>query len=279
MPGIENRGRPDGAAAHAEPKELLELALAAALEAGRLAADGQAGIRVLDTKSSPTDVVTAMDRAAEEQIRRRLLGARPGDAWLGEEGGEEAGTSGVRWIVDPIDGTVNYLYGRREWAVSIAAEVDGEIVAGVVAAPALGETFTATRGGGASVNGEPLRAPGAVALDMALVGTGFGYEARRRAHQAAVLATVLPRVRDIRRVGAAALDLCDLARGRINGYYERGTNAWDWGAAALVAAEAGVRVGGLRGAGPGSDLVIAAVPGLFEELHDLLEPLGADTDG
>ncbi len=263
----------------ADPAHLCDLAVDVAREAGELAARGQAGIGVLDTKSSPTDVVTEMDRSVEELIRKRLLNARPGDAVLGEEGGAATGSTGVRWIVDPIDGTVNYLYGRDEWAVSIAAESDGEIVAGVVAVPARGETYTATLGGGAYCAGERLRANDAVPLEMALVCTGFGYSTERRAYQAEVLCTVLPRVRDIRRGGSAAVDLCSLAHGRADAFYERGLNAWDWSAAELILREAGVSVGGLNGAPPTPDLVIAAVPEIFAPLHDLLEPLGADTDG
>ncbi|MFC4564790.1 inositol monophosphatase family protein [Nocardiopsis mangrovi] len=263
----------------ADPAALLALAAATAQEAGAVAADGQAGIGVLDTKSSPTDVVTAMDRAVEELIRKRLLAARPDDAVLGEEGGAAAGQSAVRWIVDPIDGTVNYLYGREDWAVSIAAEAAGEVVAGVVAVPARGDVYTAVRGGGAFCNGRPITVAPAVPIDFALVATGFGYSSARRAHQAEVLRQVLPRVRDIRRGGAAAVDLCGVARGRSNAYYERGLSPWDWAAASLIAQEAGARVGGLNGAPAGPDLFIAAPAGLFEELHDLLEPLGADTDG
>lgn len=262
-----------------EPEELRALAVDAATEAGELAARGQAGITVLDTKSTPTDVVTEMDRAAERLIRERLLAARPGDAVLGEEGGAASGSSGVRWIVDPIDGTVNYLYGRPDWAVCVAAEVGGEVVAAAVVAPGRGEVFEAVRGGGAHCGGERLRAPAAVPLEEALVATGFGYSARRRAHQAEVLRTVLPRVRDIRRAGSAALDLCGLAQGRHNAYYERGLNRWDWAAAGLIAQEAGVRVEGLHGQPCSPELVVAAPAGLFERLHDLLAPLGADTDG
>lgn len=257
---------------------LLSLAVEVAREGGRVAAEGQAGIGVLDTKSSPTDVVTEMDRSVEELVRKRLHTARPGDAVLGEEGGDEAGEGAVRWIVDPIDGTVNYLYGRGEWAVSIAAEVEGEVVAGAVAVPARGDLYTAVLGGGAFCNDRAIQAAPAVPLELALVGTGFGYEAGRRAQQAEVLRSVLPRVRDIRRGGSAAVDLCELAHGRSNAYYERGLNQWDWGAAALIAQEAGARVGGLHGAPPTPDLVIAAAPELFVELHDLLAPLGADTD-
>jgi len=265
-----------------ERRALAELAAGVAREAGELAADGQEGIGVLATKSTPTDVVTAMDRSSEELIRKRLLSARPGDAVLGEEGGEEAGAGGagrVRWIVDPIDGTVNYLYGREEWAVSIAAEVEERVVAGAVAVPRRGQVYTAVLGGGSFLDGRPLQAPEAPSLDFALIATGFGYDPRRRAWQAEVLRTVLPRVRDIRRNGSAAVDLCSLARGQADGYYERGLNQWDWAAGALVAQEAGVLVGGLRGAPANPDLTIAAGPGLFEELHGLLEPLAADTDG
>lgn len=184
----------------------------------------------------------------------------------------------MRWIVDPIDGTVNYLYGREDWAVSVAAEVGGEVVAGAVVAPVRGDEYTAALGGGAFCNGAPLRVRPAVPLEMALVATGFGYSAARRARQAEVVRTLLPRVRDIRRVGSAALDLCGLARGRFDAYYERGLNAWDWAAAALIAQEAGARVGGLHGAPINPELAIAAPPGLFEELHDLLAPLNADAD-
>ncbi|WP_017623561.1 inositol monophosphatase family protein [Nocardiopsis chromatogenes] len=270
----------EGAAPAADPHALAELAERTAAEAGRAAAEGQEGIGVLDTKSTPTDVVTEMDRRVEELIRKRLLQARPGDAVLGEEGGEEAGADGgVRWIVDPIDGTVNYLYGREEWAVSIAAESGGRIVAGAVVAPRLGDTYTAVLGAGAFCNGAPLRAGPAPEPAFALVATGFGYDPQRRAHQAEVLRSVLPRVRDIRRGGSAAIDICSLARGRADAYYERGLNPWDWAAACLVAREAGLRVEGLHGAPPSGELTIAAGPGLFESLHAMLEPLGADTDG
>lgn len=264
---------------HADPDRLRDLAVRVAAEAGELAAEGQAGITVLDTKSSPTDVVTKMDRAAEDLIRSRLLSERPDDAVLGEEGGGESGTSGVRWIVDPIDGTVNYLYGQPDWAVSIAAEVDGVVVAAAVNVPVRGEAFEAVLGGGARLNGRPLQAPPAVPLERALVATGFGYLPERRVQQARVLLEVIPRIRDIRRGGSAAVDLTGLAAGRCNAYYERGLHVWDWAAPSLVAGEAGLRVTGLHGRPPGSDLVIAARPELHEALNGLLAPLGADTDG
>ncbi|MFE3461778.1 inositol monophosphatase family protein [Nocardiopsis aegyptia] len=262
-----------------DPETLRDLAVTVAAEAGALAAEGQAGITVLDTKSSPTDVVTKMDRATEELIRARLLAQRPHDAVLGEEGGDDAGTSRVRWVVDPIDGTVNYLYGSPDWGVAIAAEVDGVVVAAAVNIPSRGEMFEAVLGGGARRDGEPLRAPDAVPLDRALVATGFGYFPERRVQQARVLLEVIPHIRDIRRGGSAAVDLTGLATGRYNAFYERGLHAWDWSAPGLVATEAGLRLGGPHGGPPSEDLVIAARPGLYEELAELLAPLGADTDG
>ncbi|WP_017572628.1 inositol monophosphatase family protein [Nocardiopsis halotolerans] len=266
---------------HAAPdrENLRDLAVSVAAEAGELAARGQAGITVLDTKSSPTDVVTEMDRATEDLVRSRLLAARPDDAILGEEGGDEGGTSGVRWVVDPIDGTVNYLYGQPDWAVSIAAEIDGVVVAAAVNVPGRGEAYEAVLGGGARLNGRVLEAPPAVPLEQALVATGFGYFPERRVHQARVLSEVIAHIRDIRRGGSAAVDLTGLAVGRANAYYERGLHAWDWSAPGLVASEAGLRVGGPGGGPPSEDLVIAARPELHDALEALLRPLGADTDG
>lgn len=262
-----------------DPDDLRALAVRVATEAGELAAQGQEGITVLDTKSSPTDVVTKMDRATEELIRSRLLAERPGDAFIGEEeGGDEAGAAPVRWIVDPIDGTVNYLYGSPDWGVAIAAEIDGQVVAAAVAQPGRGRLYEAVRGQGAFLDGERLTAPRAVPLDRALVATGFGYVPERRRRQAQVLLGVVPAVRDIRRTGSAAVDLCGLASGQCNAYYERGLNPWDWAAPGLVAAEAGLRVAGARGGPPSEDLVVAARPELFEELEPLLLELGADRD-
>ncbi|MFB4314838.1 inositol monophosphatase family protein [Actinomadura sp. 21ATH] len=266
------------------PEELLELAVATAREAGRMLVDKRPaeGPDVVETKSSPTDVVTQMDRAAERLIIERIGAARPGDAFLGEEGGTRAGGSGVRWVIDPIDGTVNYLYDLPDWAVSIAAEVDGEAVAGVVEMPRRGETYTAVRGGGAllhtAAGTRELRCNSGVPLDRALVATGFGYAAERRAHQAGVLTGVLPNVRDIRRGGSCCVDLCSLAAGRVDAYYERGVQAWDIAAGALIVEEAGGRVEGLAGAPAGPELTLAGGPGVFEALHDLLVPLDPARD-
>src|SRR4051812_8704028 len=197
-------------------------------------------------------MVTAVDRACEELVTSRLLGARPDDGLLGEEGGERTGTSGVRWVVDPIDGTTNFVYGLPAYAVSIAAEVDAQPVAGVVLNVATGELFSATAAGGAHLTlpgAEPVRLTGSrpASLGQALVATGFGYWAEQRRAQAAVVAELLPQVRDIRRLGSAALDLCTVAAGRVDAYYEMHLNRWDFAAGALVAAEAGVVVTGLAG--------------------------------
>jgi myo-inositol-1(or 4)-monophosphatase len=270
-----------------DPGRLLDLACSAAGEAARMLASrrpaGPLGRpEVADTKSSPTDVVTEMDRAAEALIGRLLLAERPGDAILGEEGGE-SGHGRVRWIIDPLDGTVNYLYGLPDWAVSIAAEVDGAVVAGVVCVPARDEMFTAVRGEGAWLRSgaqPPIaaRCNAPVALHQALVATGFGYAAARRVVQGEVVAAVLPQVRDIRRGGSCAVDLCSLAMGRVDAFYERGVNYWDFAAGGLVATEAGAQLGGLHGKPAGPEMTIAAEPGLFGALHELLAGLDPERD-
>ncbi len=253
--------------------DLLALAVRAAQAAGDLARDGRESALDVQTKSSPVDVVTVMDGAAETLITTTLLVGRPDDAILGEEGADVTGTSGVRWVVDPIDGTVNYLYRIPAWSVSIAAELEGTTVAGAVYNPLTSETFTATLGGGAFCNGEPLACSTETSLAQTLLGTGFGYDSARRARQGALIAEVLPKVRDIRRFGSAALDLCAVAAGRLDAYFERGLNPWDMAAGALIAREAGARIEGLAGAPESPELLIAAPPGLFDALHDLLAPL------
>jgi myo-inositol-1(or 4)-monophosphatase len=259
-------------------EELLELALEVAREAAGTARRMRAeGVSAVATKSTATDVVTAADRAVERQVVGALGAARPEDAVLGEEYGTAAGSrpGAVRWILDPIDGTVNYLYGLPQYAVSLAAELDGEVVAGVVRNAATGDEWTATLGGGAWRDGRRLAGSTVTDLGQALVATGFGYDAARRAHQAGVLAGLITSVRDIRRFGAAALDLCLAAEGSVDAYYEKGLQHWDHAAGGLIAAEAGLRVAGLAGAAPGPDLVIAAPPALFAPLHERLARLDA----
>ena len=398
-----------GGATPDSPGDLLAIAVAAALEAGDLLASQEGRVAVAATKSSPTDVVTEMDGRAEELIRARILAARPNDAILGEEGGQVEGAADarVRWVVDPLDGTVNYLYGLHDWAVSIAAEVAWEeggefgragggevgrvgggevgrvIVAGAVYVPMRGELFTAVLGEGAWLEssrepGAPARAdrdspdpvasatasatapgpaesgslaslvesgapadasdavsdavpdalvyasdlpldvssapdapavrgvpdpPGApestgesdipeisifgrvrlrcgpgVPLGQALVATGFGYTAERRKAQGEVLAALLPQIRDIRRNGAASVDLCAVAANRVDAFYERGLNYWDYAAGALVAAEAGAAVGDTRGGPPSTSMTVIAGPALFGPLRDTLAALDAERD-
>jgi myo-inositol-1(or 4)-monophosphatase len=268
--------------------ELRALAVSVAREAGDLLADRAGPVEVAATKSSPTDVVTEMDRRSEELIRARILAARPSDAILGEEGGliGNAGHAPVLWVIDPLDGTVNYLYGLHDWAVSIAAEVGGaagkRIVAGAVYVPARGELFSAHLGDGAVLESAAgrteLRATPGVPLERALIGTGFGYLAGRRQVQGEVLAALLPRIRDIRRIGVASVDLCAVAAGRLDGFYERGLNYWDWAAGALIAAEAGAIVGGLHGKPVSPSMAVAAGPGLFGPLADALAALDPERD-
>jgi myo-inositol-1(or 4)-monophosphatase len=256
--------------------ELLAVAVEVARGAADLARDlRERGVSGITTKSTATDVVTAADRATERYVRDALRQRRPGDTVLGEEAGQSTGTGSVRWIVDPIDGTVNYLYGLPWYAVSLAAEVDGTVVAGVVRNAESGEEWTAIRGGGAYRAGRRLSGSPATELGQALVATGFGYAADRRAYQARVVAGLLPRVRDIRRFGAASIDLCCAAEGRVDAYYEKGLNLWDHAAGGLVAAEAGLLVTGLSGAPAGPDLVLAAPPGIRAALHDALVELDA----
>jgi myo-inositol-1(or 4)-monophosphatase len=259
-----------------DPEALCELAESTARATGALLLAGLNEVRTdVSTKSSGTDMVSEMDRAAEALIVDRLLGARPDDGMVGEEGTDLPGTSGVRWIVDPLDGTTNYLYGLAGFGVSIAAEHDAEVVAGVVLDVVRDELFAATRGGGATRDGTPIRASAASVLATALIATGFSYDAERRARQAAVLVAVLPRVRDIRRFGAAAVDLCSVACGRVDGYYERGLAPWDLAAGGLIATEAGAHVTDFAGGTATAGAVIATAPGIATAFRELLATAGA----
>ena len=227
-----------------------------------------------EAKTSLTDHVTDVDRASEALIVEGIRRARPDDGILGEEGADHAGSSGVRWVIDPLDGTTNYLYDQPAYAVSIGVEVDGVAEVGVVSAPAPDEVFSAARGGGAFRNGVPITVSGHDDLATALIGTGFAYVAERRAAQGAVVARVLPRVRDIRRNGSAALDLCWVACGRLDGYYEAGLQAWDMAAGLLIAAEAGAVTAGLTGGPPVPGSAVAATPGVAQALLALLAEAG-----
>ena len=256
--------------------ELLRLAKDTALQAGALAKlRSEQGVEVADTKSGPEDIVTHADRETEALIRSLLAEARPDDGFYGEESQATAGTSGLTWVVDPIDGTVNFLYGLPAWAVSIAV-VEGDpdpsswtALAGAVFNPPMDELFTAARGAGAHLGQRKLHCNDGVDLPLAMVGTGFGYDAGRRVRQASVVTGLIGQVRDIRRIGSAALDLCGVAAGRLDLYYERGLNPWDHAAGALIAREAGAWVGGFGSDREGSDILLAGdrqLCGAFEPL-------------
>lgn len=237
----------------------------------------QAGI--VQTKSTPTDPVTIVDTETELLLRDRISALRPGDVILGEEGGgPAAGTDGaVCWVLDPIDGTVNFMYGIPAYGISVAAQIDGVSVAGAVADVVSGEVYSAAAGGGAHVSRggqrRELRAAPVTELSMALVGTGFGYAPQRRAEQSALLARLLPLVRDVRRIGSASLDLCMVAAGRLDAHYEHGLHVWDWAAGALIAAEAGAVVA-LPQLDEDGALLVAAAPGIAAALTDALAGFG-----
>lgn len=258
--------------------ELAAIALDVAREAATLVrARRAAGVTVADTKSSEVDVVTEADRASEDLIRRAIAERRPHDGFLGEEGADEDGTSGVRWIVDPIDGTVNFLYGLPQYAVSIAAERDGEAVAGVVLNAATGTEYVAHVGRDGSPvatrDGQPISVRGPAPLAQRLVATGFSYDAGLRALQAEAWVRLLPRVRDIRRLGSCALDLCHVAEGTVDAYVEEGVNPWDHAAGALVARAAGARTELTPGAGGRVVLVCAPAHG-FDEFRAAVDAAG-----
>ncbi|MBX0300739.1 inositol monophosphatase [Cryobacterium sp. 1639] len=257
--------------------ELLALAQQTAIAAGELAHRRRAeGVQIAASKSSPEDVVTLADRETEALIRGLIADARPNDGFHGEESSATAGTSGLTWVVDPIDGTVNYLYGIPLYAVSIAV-VEGDAdpatwtaLAGAVKNPAIDELFSARAGGGAELNGRSLAVQSGVPLSLALFGTGFSYDSVRRSRQAQVLHGLIHQVRDIRRMGAASLDLCAVAAGRLDLYYERGLNPWDHAAGALVATEAGAKVGAFGDDREGISLLIAAAPDLYAAAEPIL---------
>ena len=258
--------------------ELAGIALDVARAAAELVRGRAAqGVTVAATKSSDVDVVTEADRASEALIRSLLAERRPDDGFLGEEGSDAAGRSGVRWVIDPIDGTVNFLYGLPQYAVSIAAERDGEVVAGVVLNVATGTEYVAHAGPGgdsaATRDGEPLAVRAPAPMHQRLVATGFSYDAGLRELQARALVRMLPRVRDIRRLGSCALDLCHVAEGSVDAYVEEGVNLWDHAAGALVARVAGARTELTTGVG-GRDLLVCAPAHGFEEFRALVREAG-----
>jgi myo-inositol-1(or 4)-monophosphatase len=272
------RTEDSGPAGHELRLRLRRVAEAVAREAADLVRSARrADVSVLRVKSSPTDAVTEIDLRAEALIRERLGAARPGDGVLGEEGQETGTTTGITWVVDPIDGTVNFLYDRPAYAVSVAAVSGGAdpsswtLEAACVVDVALGTVYTAARDLGAARDGEPLTArPRADQLRMALVGTGFSYLPQTRREQARILSALLPEVRDVRRSGSAALDLCHVADGRLDAYYERGLKPWDWAGGVLVCEEAGIKVVGPDSRRPGERLTLAAPAILVDPLRRLV---------
>jgi myo-inositol-1(or 4)-monophosphatase len=263
--------KPTAMSPGADENELLGVARDAA-RAGAAELSGRFGHRQrgIQVKSSPTDLVSDADVAAEQAIRRVLREQAPEDAVLGEEGGETGGSGELRWVIDPLDGTINFLFNVPQFAVSVACEDRHGAVVGVVVDPLRDECFSATRSGVPECNGVPITASERQQLSTALVATGFAYDADIRAHQAAVLNRILPRVRDIRRAGAAALDLVWCASGRYDAYYERGVKVWDYAAGALIAARAGVTVPTLQASDDGPAGLLAAPPALLDELQRLV---------
>lgn len=260
-----------------DPRELQRLARQIAIEAGDLAARRRAeGVSIAASKSSLADIVTEADREVEALIRDRIAAARPGDAFLGEESGAAGGESGITWVVDPIDGTVNYAFGMPTYAVSIAA-VEGDApatwrpLAGAVYAPALGELFEAAAGHGAWLRDTRLEVTQEVEAG-ALISTGFGYDPASHADQLEVLQRVMPLARDLRRLGAASLDLAYVAAGRMDAYYERGLKPWDYAAGALIVTEAGGRVGWHEPDERGRPMLVAGGPAIFDRLHAAVAP-------
>ena len=251
--------------------QLLALATELASRAGELSLRELHQPRTdVRTKSSATDMLSEVDEASERLIVDGIHAARPDDGILSVEGASAEASSGVRWVIDPIDGTTNYIYGHPGYAISIAVEIDGEAAVGVVCDPVHSELFSAIRGRGATRNGESVTASGETDLASALVATGFGYEPSMRTGQAELLSRLIGSIRDIRRMGAAAVDLCSVACGRVDAYYERGLNHWDLAAGSLIAAEAGATVGEL-----GDGTVVAAPPALYGPFSELLAELSS----
>jgi myo-inositol-1(or 4)-monophosphatase len=237
----------------ANTSQLLDLAVTVARAAGAELMSRYGRIEGLNTKSSVTDPVSDADRASEALMVKMILAERPGDGLIGEEGASRPSTSGITWVIDPLDGTVNYLYQLDNFSVSIGAEdADGGLI-GVVFDPVMDRIYTAVRGGGAFANGQRLRVNDPVPLETAMVSTGFGYSAERRARQGAIIARLLPKIRDIRRFGSAALNLCQVAAGQVDAFYEEGVQHWDVAAGGLIATEAGALMTpiGLTGADTG----------------------------
>ena len=258
-----------------DPTELRILCESLARSAGGIASMGR---RAIDdrgaftggTKSSATDVVTEYDEAAERHVVDAIRRLRPGDGIVGEEGTNHIGDTGYAWYIDPIDGTTNFVYDQPAWSCSVAVARDGEMIAGAVYVPPLDEMFSAADGQGATRDGRAITASAQTDLGLSLVGTGFGYRPERRREQAAIVANIIGDVRDIRRLGSAAVDLCMVACGRLDVYYERGLNSWDAAAGELIAREAGAITSDFDGGPSRPEAMVAAAPGVHAAFLRLL---------
>ena len=249
--------------------ELLKLAESVARSAGAHLMNRPTTFTFTE-KSSAVDFATQMDQQAEDLIVKQLLASRGDDGIIAEEGSAKASSSGVTWVIDPLDGTVNYLYGLPGWNVSIAAKDKDGVLVGVVYAPSINGFWSATRGGGATYNGNKIKCNDPITLDKALLATGFAYDLNLRVSQGEAMAKLLPKIRDLRRNGAAAVDLCYVAMGAIDGYFEASLKEWDHAAGGLVATEAGAIISGRGGGAPNSELVICAGPALHAALLPLI---------
>jgi myo-inositol-1(or 4)-monophosphatase len=271
---------PSDGVVSAAPASLRAFAEKIAIDAGLLALEGRRKLGVgqavvHDTKSSHTDPVTEFDEAAEELLVAAIRQARPNDTIIGEEGADYVGTSGLEWHLDPIDGTANFVYDLPAWCTSVAVvDRDGPI-AGAVSAPVAGELFSAELGGGSTLNGAPIHCSAAHDISAALIGTGFSYLAHRRVAQAKRVNRLLPEVRDIRRFGSAALDLCMVACGRLDAYYEEHLNSWDIAAGVLIASESGAKTSNFSGGSATPEATIASAPGVHADLVALINSAGS----
>ena len=271
---------PSDGVVSAAPASLRAFAEKIAIDAGLLTLEGRrklgvGQVAVHHTKSSHTDPVTEFDEAAEELLVAAIRHARPNDTIIGEEGADHVGTSGLEWHLDPIDGTANFVYDLPAWCTSVAViDRDGPI-AGAVSAPVAGELFSAELGGGSTLNGDPIHCSAANDISAALVGTGFSYLAHRRVAQAKRVARLLPEVRDIRRFGSAALDLCMVACGRLDAYYEEHLNSWDLAAGVLIASESGAITSNFSGGSATPEATIASAPGVHADLVALINSPGS----
>jgi myo-inositol-1(or 4)-monophosphatase len=245
--------------------ELVAIAEQVALAAGQLLMD-RPDTFTLTEKSSAVDFATQMDEQAESLIVKSLLAARPDDGIIAEEGAAQKSKSGITWVIDPLDGTVNYLYGLPGWNISIAAKDKDGVIAGVVYAPSIGALWKATKGGGAFLNNKVIKCNNPIKLNMALIATGFSYDLELRKEQGSRIQRLIPQIRDIRRNGAAAVDLCYVAMGAVDAYFESSLKEWDFAAGGLIATEAGAIISGRSGGAPDGDMVVCAGPSLHAQL-------------